>query len=505
MTARIMIVDDEKPIRDSLQGLFEDEEYLVVCAASGEEAIARLRKQPVDCVLLDIWMPGIDGLETLNRIHLMDANLPVIMMSGHATIDTAVRATRQGAFDFVEKPVSFDRLMILARNAVQKRSLEQENRELKLQETSHHNQQELIGNSDAISEVKTLIKRVALSDAPVLILGEHGTGKDVAARMLHAASKRKGSPFIAVNTASIPVARMDSELFGHEKGAFTGALHAQRGRFEAAHQGVLFFDEITELSMAVQAKVLHVLQARVVQRLGNPSLIDCNVRLIAASARDLDLALQQEKIREDFYYRLNVVSIHMPSLRNRLDDLPALIRALAEEQAGELGGEAVRFDEDVITRLKSYAWPGNVRELRNYIERCHILMPGEQMSISNMLPPGQSSTLQSSTLQSSTLQSSTLQSSALQSSALQSSTLQSSVRQSAVGSATEGNLSALSMNDNDSFHNAREIFERSFLLQHLNKHKWNISRTATEIGMERSQLHRKIKAFSLVQHNGEKS
>jgi len=475
MTARIMIVDDEQPIRDSLQGLFEDEEYLVVCAASGEEAIARLRKQPVDCVLLDIWMPGIDGLETLNRIHLMDANLPVIMMSGHATIDTAVRATRQGAFDFVEKPVSFDRLMILARNAVQKRRLEQENRDLKRQEMSHHSQQELIGDSAAINEVKTLIKRVALSDAPVLILGEHGTGKDVAARMLHAASKRKDAPFVAVNTASIPAARMDSELFGHEKGAFTGALHAQRGRFEAAHQGVLFFDEITELSMAAQAKVLHVLQERVVQRLGNPASIPCNVRLVAASARDLDQALRDENIREDFYYRLNVVSIRMPSLRNRLEDLPLLIKSLAEEQTGELGGEAVRFDEDVITRLKSYAWPGNVRELRNYIERCHILMPGEQMSISTMLPPGQSSTQQPS------------------------------IRQAAASSATDMNGAASSLNETDSFHDAREAFERSFLHQHLNNHEWNISRTATEIGMERSQLHRKIKSFGLVQKNGEKS
>jgi len=475
MTARIMIVDDEQPIRDSLQGLFEDEEYLVVCAASGEEAIARLRKQPVDCILLDIWMPGIDGLETLNRIHMMDANLPVIMMSGHATIDTAVRATRQGAFDFVEKPVSFDRLMILARNAVQKRRLEQENRDLKRQEMSHHNQQELIGNSAAITEVKALIKRVALSDAPVLILGEHGTGKDVAARMLHAASKRKDAPFIAVNTASIPAGRMDSELFGHEKGAFTGALHAQRGRFEAAHQGILFFDEITELSLAAQAKVLHVLQERVIQRLGNPTAIPCNVRLIAASARNLDQALREEHIRQDFYYRLNVVSIRMPSLKNRLEDLPLLIQSLAEEQAAELGGEAVRFDEDVITRLKSYTWPGNVRELRNYIERCHILMPGEQMSIDNMLPPGQSSTQQSS------------------------------MQQATASAAADANAATPSRSETDSFHDAREAFERSFLLQHLNSHEWNISRTAAEIGMERSQLHRKIKSFGLVQHNGDKS
>jgi len=469
MTARIMIVDDEQPIRDSLQGLFEDEDYLVVCAASGEEAIARLRKQPVDCILLDIWMPGIDGLETLSRIHQMDANLPVIMMSGHATIDTAVRATRQGAFDFVEKPVSFDRLMILARNAVQKRRLEQENSDLKRQDMSHRSQQELIGNSHVIREAINLINRVALSDSPVLILGEHGTGKAVAARMLHAASKRRDNPFIEVNTASIPAGRMDSELFGHEKGAFTGALHAQRGLFEAAHQGILFFDEITELNLAAQAKVLQVLQQRTVQRLGSPTPSPCNVRLVAASARDLEQALREEKLREDFYYRLNIVSIRMPPLRERLDDLEQLVQSLADEQAKELGGDPVRFDHDVISRLKSYPWPGNVRELRNYIERCHILMPGEQMTVPNMLPPDQSSTQRSSPQPDS------------------------------------ARATGIEQMDTDSFHDAREAFERNFLLQHLNNHEWNISRTATEIGMERSQLHRKIKSFGLVQHEKEAS
>ncbi len=467
MTARIMIVDDEEPIRDSLQGLFEDEEYLVVTAASGEEAIARLRKQPVDCVLLDIWMPGIDGLETLSRIQQIDANLPVIMMSGHATIDTAVRATRQGAFDFVEKPLSFDRLMILVRNAVQKRRVEQENRDLKRQDVMHHSRQELIGDSAVISEVRTLIKRIALSDAPVLVLGEHGTGKAVAARMLHAASKRRDAPFVEVNTASVAAGRMDSELFGHEKGAFSGALHAQRGSFETAHKGSLFFDEVTELSMAAQAKVLRVLQERVIQRLGNPTPLPSNVRLIAASTRDLDQVLREEKLREDFYYRLNVVSIHMPALKQRLDDLPLLLETLADEQASILGGEAVRFDADVIEMLKSYPWPGNVRELRNYIERCHILMPGEQMTASRMLPPDQSSTQTTSV-------------------------------HSPYGEA--GRLSQYSNDDEelDSFHAAREAFERIYLLQHLDKHDWNISRTSADIGMERSQLHRKIKSFGLV-------
>ena len=463
MTARIMIVDDEQPICDSLQGLFEDENYLVVCAPSGEEAIARLRKQPVDCVLLDIWMPGIDGLETLSRIQQMDAQLPVIMMSGHATIDTAVRATRQGAFDFVEKPLSFDRLMILVRNAVQKRRLEQENKDLKRQEKSHQSRKELIGHSKAIVEAKALINRVALSDSPVLILGEHGTGKAVAAKMLHAASRRKDALFVEVNTASVPSNRMDSELFGHEKGAFTGALHSQRGRFETAHQGTLFFDEVTELSLSAQAKILRVVQEKVVQRLGNPTPLPSNVRLIAASSQELDQALKSGQLREDFYYRLNVVSIRMPSLRERSEDLPLIVETLAVEQAKELGGEAVRFSDQALSRLQAYQWPGNVRELRNYIERCHILMPGKEMTEANMLPPDQTTTQN-------------MQTSAAQASA---------------------QLNHLTI-DADSFHDAREAFERTFLIQHLDKHDWNISRTAADIGMERSQLHRKIKAFGLL-------
>jgi len=468
MTARIMIVDDEEAIRDSLQGLFEDEDYLVVTAASGEEAIARLRKQPVDCVLLDIWMPGIDGLETLARIHQMDAHLPVIMMSGHATIDTAVRATRQGAFDFLEKPLSCDRLLILARNAVQKRNVEQENRDLKRQDVVRQSSQELIGDSAAITEVRALIKRIALSDAPVLILGEHGTGKAVAARMLHAASPRKSAPFVEVHTASVAMGRMDSELFGHEKGAFSGALHSQRGSFEAAHQGSLFFDEITELSLAAQAKVLRVLQDRVIQRLGNPTALASNVRLIVASTCDLEQALRAEKLREDFYYRLNVVSIRMPALKDRLDDLAILLQTLADEQANMLGGKAVRFDAQVIVALKAYDWPGNVRELRNYIERCHILMPGEQMTLASMLPPSQSSTQ----------------------------TLSGGAAETTGATATSRPDHASV--DADSFHDAREAFERTYLLQYLNKHDWNISRTSADIGMERSQLHRKIKSFALV-------
>jgi two-component system nitrogen regulation response regulator NtrX len=455
MSGRILIVDDEEPIRESLRGLFEDEGYIIDCAASGEEAVARFRKNPPDCVLLDIWLPGIDGLETLSRLKQLDAEIPVVMMSGHATIDTAVRATRQGAFDFIEKPLSSERLLILTRNAVEKSRLRRENIELK-QNIDQRTRHELIGESKAIREVKRLIQRLAKTEAPVLIIGEHGTGKSVAARMLHHFSKRSEGPFVEVNTASIPEARLDSELFGHEKGAFPGALHMQRGRFEAASGGTLFFDEIAELSQLTQAKILRVLQERGVQRIGNPQMIPVDVRLIAASTQDLEAALQIGRLREDFYYRLNVVSIHMPPLRELAEDIPELVRIHAVEQAKILGGEPVSFTEEAIARMQNYSWPGNVRELKNYIERSHILQSGQEIGVEDMLP----------------------------------------LDKAAAISAIE---------HTQSFHTAKELFERNFLIYHLKKHHWNISKTAEDIGMERSQLHRKIKSFGLSVLKGKSS
>ncbi len=455
MSAHIMVVDDEKAIRESLQGLFEDEGYSVSCAASGEEAVARFRKQPADCILLDIWMPGIDGLETMSRILQMDENIPIIIMSGHATIDTAVRATRQGAFDFVEKPLSSDRLLILLRNALEKRKLEQENVGLKqnIQQQTRH---QLVGKSAAIEEAKKLIRRVAATDAAVLILGEHGTGKAVAAQQIHLQSKRSDAPFVELNTASIADAQMDSELFGHEKGAFAGALHAQRGRFEYANDGTLFLDEISELSLGIQAKILKTMQEKKIHRLGNPKPVPSSVRIIGASSHEPEKLLSEGKLREDFYYRLNVVTILLPSLRDRIEDLPLLIETLAGEQAQLLGGEPVHFSDAAITLMQEYHWAGNIRELRNYIERCHILQPGIEITPESMLP-----------------------------------------LDSAATTVQQGSQNPDNSVFTHSYHNAREAFERSYLLHYLEQNDWNVSRTATAIGMERSQLHRKIKSFEL--------
>jgi len=455
MSARILIVDDEKPIRESLQGLLEDENYVIDCAASGEEAVVRFRKTPADCILLDIWLPGIDGLETLSRLKQLDSEIPVIMMSGHATIDTAVRATRQGAFDFLEKPLSSERLLILIRNAVEKNHLKRENIELK-QNIEEQAQYELIGESKSIREVKQLIQRLADKDTPVLIMGEHGTGKTVAARMLHHYSKRSKGPFLTVNAASIPEARMDSELFGHEKGAFPGALHMQRGRFESAHGGTLFFDEVIGLNQLTQAKILKVLREHGLQRLGSPRLIPVDVRLVAASTFNLDEAMQKSALREDFYYRLNVVSIQMPPLRDLAEDIPLLIHEHAREQAMIQGGEPVRFTSEALAKIQIYPWPGNVRELRNYIERSHILQSGGEINVENMLP-------------------------------------------------LDNSRPSFGIGQSQTFHNAKGVFERNFLIHHLNEHNWNISRTAEDIGMERSQLHRKIKSFGLAVLKKEKS
>jgi len=451
MNQHIMIIDDEQAIRESLQGLLEDEHYTVSSAASGEEAIARLRQQHVDCILLDIWMPGIDGLETMSRIQQMDPNIPIILMSGHATIDTAVRATRQGAFDFLEKPLSSDKLLIIMRNALEKKKLTTENEDLKgtLRLKSSN---ELLGESTAIKNIRKLIQRVALADTPVLILGEHGTGKAITARMLHMHSKRLDEPFYEVNVASIPEQHMASELFGHEKGAFPGALHSQRGRFESAHKGTLFFDEIGDLNLSTQAKILRAMQERHIQRLGNPAHIPSNVRILAASSCNIENILKNGLLREDFYYRLNVITIQLPPLRERIEDLPLLATTLATEQASLLGGQPVHFSGAVLEVMRQYTWHGNIRELRNFIERCHILFPGEEITPATMPELDMRTASQSASSQETFT---------------------------------------------DTYQHARESFERTYLLHHLEKNQWNISRTAQDIGMERSQLHRKIKSFNL--------
>lgn len=453
MTTHILIVDDEQPIRESLRGLFEDEGFMVSTSASGEEAVARFRKHPADCVFLDIWMPGIDGLETMARIKQIDANAPVIMMSGHATIDTAVRATRQGAFDFIEKPFSSEKLLILLRNAIEKRRLAIENSDLKYE--SKRNAPILIGQSAAVQKVRKQIEKCASGDGMVLILGEHGTGKSVAASMLHEHSSRAQASFIHVHTGLAADANL--ELFGFEKGAFPTALQTQRGRLEIAHRGSVFFEEIAAIDMDAQLELLRVIDQKRLNRLGNSTPIACDIRVLVSTLSSPETLLKEERLAKPLFERLRSNIIQMPRLNERGEDIPALLAHLAEEEAKSLGGGEVRFDDDVVQLLQQYGWPGNVRELRNYVERCHILCPGQLITADTMLPLDGMLNI-------------------------------------------EGSLARVPDDSvlQDGFHDARKRFEYRYIAHHLEKNNWNVSKTATEIGMERSQLHRKIKSYNLL-------
>ncbi|HID36565.1 MAG TPA: sigma-54-dependent Fis family transcriptional regulator [Ghiorsea sp.] len=458
MTIQILIVDDEQPIRESLSGLFEDEGYLVSSSASGEEAVARFRKSPTDCVFLDIWMPGIDGLETMARIKQINPDVPIIMMSGHATIDTAVKATKLGAFDFIEKPFSLEKLLITLRNAVEKRRLELENSDLKV-EASHHIPQ-LIGSSKPVSLVRRQLDKIKMSKQHVILQGQHGVGKSIAARILHEGSAQSQVGFVRFKASGLDDKAIEAELFGYEKGAFAGALQAKRGRLEVAHGGTLYIEEIADIPLPTQEKIIQVMLEHRLQHMGNASYIPCDIRLVLGTKYSKEELLQSGKILKGFYLQLHAAVIQLPSLQEREQDIPELLTMLIAEQEAHLGGEPVKFSDEVVQLLQAYAWPGNVRELRNYVERCHLLCAGKELTLENMLP---------------------------------------------LDGNTQQLLSFSAVPDDtvlqDGFHDARKRFERSYILHHLDKNEWNISKTAADIGMERSQLHRKIKSHDLTPGN----
>ena len=455
MTIQILIVDDEQPIRESLSGLFEDEGYLVSTSASGEEAVARFRKNPADCVFLDIWMPGIDGLETMARLKQINPDVPIIMMSGHATIDTAVKATKQGAFDFIEKPFSLEKLLITLRNAVEKRRLELENLDLKIEVNNHSPQ--LIGNSKPVNLVRKRLDKVKMSKQHMILQGLHGVGKSIAARILHEGSSQSQVGFVTFKALGLDDQSIEAELFGYEKGAFAGALQAKRGRLEVAHGGTLYIEEIADIPLPIQEKIVQAMLEHRLKHLGNTSYVPCDIRLVLGTKFDKDALLQHENILKAFYTQLHMPSIPLPNLQERAEDIPELLDMLIAEQVAHLGGEPVKYTEEVVQLLQSYAWPGNVRELRNYVERCHLLCSGQELTLETMLP---------------------------------------------LDANTQQLLSFSAVPDDtvlqDGFHDARKRFERSYILHHLDKNEWNISKTAADIGMERSQLHRKIKSHDLM-------
>ena len=443
--AKILVIDDEKSIRSTLADILSDEGHQPVLCESGEEALSMLAREDFDAVLLDVWLPGMDGLGVLERIRTVDSALPVIVISGHGSVETAVKATRLGAFDFLEKPLSLDRVLLTVGHALSDRNLRQQVRDLKrhlaLDEV-------LIGESEAMKRLMQQIRSAAPSSTRVLITGENGSGKEIVARTLHRLSPRADAPFIDVNCAAIPEELIESELFGHRKGAFTGAIDERKGKFELANGGTLFLDEIADMSTKTQAKVLRVLQEQKFQKVGGQQTISVDVRVIAATNKNLEEEISAGRFREDLYFRLNVIPLTVPPLRERDDDVVLLAEHFLLRFAAETGRSPKRLSGGAKPALRAYSWPGNVRELRNVCERLTILVGGE------IIEP----------------------------------------RDVELGS----RVSPQAMIDgSSSLREAREEFEKQFILRRLREQGGNVSRTAESLGVERSNLYRKLHTYGI--------
>src|SRR4051812_30336929 len=379
--SRILVVDDEVAIRESLRMTLEYEGYECILAATGQEALSLAEREAPDLVLLDVKMPGMDGIDVLERLRAMNEALPVIVVSGHGTISTAVEATKKGAFDFIEKPFASDRVLVSLRNALDQRQLRDENRSLKRAVEIRH---QMIGDSTALKEVMAAIRRAAPTNATVLIQGESGVGKELVARTIHRNSLRSRERFVQVNCAAIPEELIESELFGHEKGSFTGATEKQVGKFEQADRGTIFLDEVGDMSAKTQAKVLRVLQEGEVERLGSARTIKVDVRVIAATNKVLEEQIERNLFREDLYFRLAVIPIYVPSLRERPEDVPLLVRHYMEYFARENNVRPKRITAAALDALQRYRWKGNIRELRNTVERLMIMTAGDLIDISDL-------------------------------------------------------------------------------------------------------------------------
>ena len=459
MPRNILIIDDEAAIRQSLSGALKDENYEVMTAGSGEEGLGHVLNGSFDAVLLDVWMPGIDGMETLKRIKASSPDQLVIIMSGHGTVETAVKATKLGAYDFIEKPLSLEKLLVTLRNAFQMQELKGENKALR---SEVFKEVRMIGSSEKIMQLKDTIATVAPLSSWVLITGENGTGKELVARSIHSSSRRRDLPFVAVNCAAIPEELIESELFGHEKGSFTGATQMKRGKFDQANGGTLFLDEIADMSLKTQAKVLRILQEQKFERVGGNQTIDVDVRVVAATNKNLVESIKNNLFREDLYYRLAVIPIVVPPLRQRADDIPALLKHYFETCAVEQGGrEPKKIAADTVQLLKHYAWPGNVRELKNLVERLSIMCRNETVLPSDL--PAE---------------------------------LLDAVANNPVAAEESP---AFVMTDSAGLKEAKNQFEREFIIRKLRENDWNISRTATLLGIERAHLHRKIKSLNITE------
>jgi two-component system, NtrC family, nitrogen regulation response regulator NtrX len=448
--ARIMVVDDEEGIRRALRQLLEYEGHEVRLAGGGGEALTAYPEFRPDLTFLDVKMERLDGLEVLARLRQDDPNALIIMISGHGSIETAVEATRRGAYDFLEKPLDTERVLLTIRNALTRERLERENARLRGEVESRY---EMVGRSFAIRQLLDRVEKVGPTDARVLITGENGTGKELVARALHRVSPRAEKAFIEVNCAAIPSELIESELFGHVKGSFTGALADRAGKFEQADGGTLFLDEIGDMSPAAQAKVLRALQEGLITRVGGERPIQVDVRVIAATNKDLQREIQEGRFRDDLFFRLNVVPIHVPSLRERREDIPMLIHHFTEKALEEQRLPPRRFSDAGIERLARMEWPGNVRELRNTVERLLILSRGPEVTGADVdrlaaAPP------------------------------------EAAFSADLVGAPTYAEF--------------KERAERAYLLTHLRTNDWNVSETARSIQMPRSNLYKKIEKYGLV-------
>ncbi|HIJ78734.1 MAG: sigma-54 dependent transcriptional regulator [Desulfobulbaceae bacterium] len=455
MSAKILIIDDEASIRDTVSGVLSDEGFSALCAEDGSQGLALLEEESVDLVLLDIWMPGLDGMQVLERLRELYPELPVIMISGHGNIETAVQATRMGAYDFIEKPPSYDKLVLSINNALHLSRLKKENLILRQQvgRKSH-----LTGNSPAMVLLRQQVERVAPSDAWVLIRGEHGTGKELVAQSIHRLSRNAAKPMVEINCAAIPEELIESELFGHEKGSFTGATVSRRGKFDQADGGLLFLDEIGDMSLKTQAKILRILQEQKFERVGGAKTISVNVRVLAATNKDLEQEIEAGNFRADLFYRLNVVPISVPALRERVEDIPLLVKEFIADNAHKGLGHK-DFSPAALQVMMQHTWPGNVRELRNFVERIMIMTPEavvDEKVICQFL------------------------------------------------GLVVPDLAALESNNlagyqSLSYKDAKRAFERDFIKNCLAENDGNISQTAEQIGLERSHLHKKMKSLALEQ------
>jgi two-component system nitrogen regulation response regulator NtrX len=445
----ILIVDDEHAIQTSLRGVLEDEGYRVTTVGTGADALRALADETPDLIFLDIWMPGLDGLDTLSEIKRLRPEPAVIMVSGHATIETAVKATRLGAYDFIEKPLSLEKVLLTATHALEHARLARENETLRARLDRRF---EITGDSRVTRALRDQITLAAPTMGRVLIHGENGSGKELVARAIHALSARAEQALVEVNCAAIPEELIESELFGHERGAFTGALARRRGRFELADGGTLFLDEVGDMSLKTQAKVLRALEEQSFERVGGKETVKVDVRVIAASNRDLAALIAEGRFREDLYYRLNVIPIEVPALRARREDIPLLVDHFLALFCAENGRRPKCISAEALAYFLGYDWPGNVRELRNMVERLVIMTPGDVITPDDLPAP-----------------------------------LRPRADTPLPTEARERTLKE-----------ARDSFERAYIMAELRAHDWNMTRTAERLGIERSHLYRKVRAYRIT-------